>query len=102
MTGTDLTAPPTSDTAAVVLAQATPAAAPAACLNCGGVIAGRFCQDCGQRHDPQVHSVGHFLSEATEDLTHADSRVWRTLFSLLFKPGYLTQQFFVGKRTMMM
>ncbi len=68
------------------------------CLNCGSLIAGRYCQTCGQRHDPSVHTVSHFLREATEDLTHADSRVWRTLFALLFKPGFLSQQFFAGRR----
>jgi hypothetical protein len=68
------------------------------CLNCGAIVAGRFCQRCGQRHDPHVHTVRHFLREATEDLTHADSRVWSTLFALLFKPGFLTREFFAGKR----
>lgn len=79
-------------------AESTVAAAPPLCLNCGTVVAGRYCQSCGQRHDPQVHTVGHFLREATEDLTHADSRVWGTLFALLFKPGYLTREFFAGRR----
>jgi len=40
----------------------------------------------------------HFSREATEDLTHADSRLWRTLFALLFKPGFLTREFLEGRR----
>ena len=75
-----------------------PVAPPPLCLNCGAFVGGRFCQACGQRHDPHVHTVGHFLSEATEDLTHADSRLWSTLFALLCKPGYLTREFFAGRR----
>jgi hypothetical protein len=45
-----------------------------------------------------VHSLWHFAQVATEDLTHADSRLWRTLAALLFKPGYLTQEFLHGRR----
>ncbi len=45
-----------------------------------------------------MHSLGRFARVATEDLTHADSRLWRTLGALLFRPGYLTQQFLAGRR----
>src|SRR5207302_494249 len=53
---------------------------------------------CGQRLEPPVHSVWHFTKVAFEDLTHADSRLWRTLTALLFKPGYLTREFLAGRR----
>jgi hypothetical protein len=39
-----------------------------------------------------------FLAEATEVVTHADSRVWRTLSPLLFRPGFLTREFLRGRR----
>lgn len=45
-----------------------------------------------------MHSLWHFLGEATEDLTHADSRLWRTLLALLLKPGFLTREFIDGRR----
>jgi hypothetical protein len=45
-----------------------------------------------------VHSAWHFTLEATEDLTHADSRLWRTLSALVFKPGFLTREFLAGRR----
>ncbi|MGH8275723.1 MAG: DUF3667 domain-containing protein [Steroidobacteraceae bacterium] len=35
---------------------------------------------------------------ATEDLTHADSRLWRTLAALLARPGFLTREFLAGRR----
>jgi hypothetical protein len=35
---------------------------------------------------------------AAEDLTHADSRLWRTLAALLFRPGYLTRELLAGRR----
>ena len=45
-----------------------------------------------------MHSLGHFARIATEDLTHADSRVWRTLGALLARPGLLTREFLAGRR----
>ena len=68
------------------------------CANCGAALAGEYCAACGQRHDPHVHSVRHFASEAFESITHADSRLWRTLGYLLAKPGRLTAEFFAGRR----
>ncbi len=68
------------------------------CQNCGAVVTGRFCAACGQRVEHEVHSLGYFLGEATEDLTHADSRLWRTLVALVFRPGFLTREYFAGRR----
>src|SRR5262245_28998138 len=74
-----------------------PAAAPA-CANCGAAVPGKFCGRCGQRLEHEMHSVVHFVREATEDLTHADSRLWSTLRALLFRPGFLTREFIAGRR----
>jgi len=68
------------------------------CMNCGTPLAGEYCTACGQRHEPHVHTVGHFAGEAFESITHADSRLWRTLGYLLAKPGVLTREFFAGRR----
>jgi len=68
------------------------------CANCGTITAGNFCSHCGQRLDIQLHSVGHFLRDATEVMTHADARVWRTLLPLLTRPGFLTREYFAGRR----
>jgi hypothetical protein len=72
--------------------------APTTCANCGASGAGHYCWNCGQRHEHSVHSVWHFTREATEDLTHADSRLWSTLAALLYKPGFLTREFLAGRR----
>jgi len=74
-----------------------PAAAPR-CDNCGAAVAGRYCAACGQRREAPVHSLWHFTKVAAEDLTHADSRLWRTLGALLGRPGYLTREFLAGRR----
>ena len=68
------------------------------CHNCGSEVSGRYCGACGQRFDTEAHSLGHFVGEATEVLTHADSRLWRTIVPLLTKPGLLTREYFAGRR----
>src|SRR5580700_8181043 len=87
------------------LASLPPEAAPALaaqplqrCENCGNEVSQRYCGACGQRLDAPVHSLWHFSQIATEDLTHADSRVWRTLWALLARPGHLTREFLGGRR----
>jgi hypothetical protein len=68
------------------------------CANCGAALSGAYCGACGQRADTHAHSLGHFLGEAAEVLTHADSRVWGTLLPLLTRPGFLTREYFAGRR----
>jgi hypothetical protein len=84
------------------LSASTPAAASAPavprCDNCGASVPGRYCGTCGQRLEPPIHSLWHFTKVAAEDVTHADSRLWRTLWALLCKPGFLTREFFDGRR----
>jgi hypothetical protein len=83
---------------AVVSAPDPPVPQPLICSNCGAPLGGEYCSACGQRHEPHVHSVRHFFAEAFESLTHADSRLWRTLWFLLSRPGKLTLEFFKGHR----
>lgn len=78
--------------------QAQDANPAACCQNCGALLTGPYCHACGQRHDPHRHSIGHFSLELFEDLSHADSRLWRTLWALASKPGFLTLEFFAGRR----
>ena len=68
------------------------------CANCGSPLTGEYCAACGQRHEPHVHTLSHFAAEAFESITHADSRVWRTLLYLLTRPGKLTREFLDGRR----
>jgi hypothetical protein len=70
----------------------------ARCENCATPVTGPYCAQCGQKHGHALHSVWHFLREATEDLTHADSRLWQTLIALLARPGALTREFLDGHR----
>ena len=68
------------------------------CLNCGAALSGRFCAHCGQPADVHLPSTSELIHEALEGMTHSDSRLWRTLKLLWFKPGKLTQEFVAGRR----
>jgi Protein of unknown function (DUF3667) len=97
------TAPTAAPAAAAIPAVEAPAAVAAApgrrvCDNCGASVPDKYCGNCGQRLEPPLQSVWHFIQIAAEDVTHADSRVWRTLGALLLKPGFLTREFLDGRR----
>jgi Protein of unknown function (DUF3667) len=94
------TPPDAATDAAAVTTAARPAAVTATlCANCGTPLNGKYCSACGQRHhDLPIHHFWHFVGEAAEDLTHADSRLWQTLIALLFRPGFLTREFLDGRR----
>jgi hypothetical protein len=68
------------------------------CLNCGAVLTGRYCANCSQAADVHVPSAKELLHDALEGITHSDSRLWRSLYLLWFKPGKLTQEFVAGRR----
>lgn len=69
------------------------------CLNCGEVLRGQHCSHCGQRAKVRVLSLGTLLRDLFGDITNFDSRLWRTLKPLAFKPGTLTVEYLRGRRT---
>ncbi|HVN42485.1 MAG TPA: DUF4286 family protein [Steroidobacteraceae bacterium] len=68
------------------------------CLNCGEVLTGQHCSHCGQHAAARVLSLGGLLRDLIDDLVNFDSRLWRTLRPLAFKPGELTLQYLRGRR----
>jgi Protein of unknown function (DUF3667) len=81
----------------VVVSEAS-AVAPARCKNCDAVLLGRFCANCSQAANVHVPTTRELVHEMLEGITHSDSRLWRTLTTLWFKPGKLTQEFVAGRR----
>jgi Protein of unknown function (DUF3667)/Domain of unknown function (DUF4286) len=70
---------------------------PARCLNCGTVVEGRHCAQCGQAADARVLSMKEVMGDVTHSLLHLDSRVWSTLRLLVRRPGELTREFIAGR-----
>ena len=71
---------------------------PKYCKNCGSVLNGHYCAQCGQQAKEPIVSLREFTTNAMGDLFSADSRIWRTLFPLLFRPGKLTMEYLAGRR----
>ena len=70
----------------------------APCPNCGVILQGPWCHACGQKGEEYHRSILHLVEEAFEGLTHADSRLWRTLTRLVREPGRLTRDYLDGHR----
>jgi len=72
------------------------------CLNCGYMLNGQYCGNCGQRAQSRLISILELLRDAFGDLLDFDSRLWRTLVPLAFRPGSLTLDYLTGKRARFM
>jgi hypothetical protein len=67
------------------------------CADCGTETIGRFCHNCGNAS--HVHrTLSHLGEELLHGVMHFDSRSWRTLPRLVFRPGQLTRDWCQGKR----
>ena len=73
-------------------------APPARCQNCNAVVTGKYCVECGQSAAVHVLSISDVTHDVVHSALHLDSRVWRTLRSLVLKPGELTREFIAGRR----
>jgi hypothetical protein len=71
-----------------------------ACTNCGADGVDLYCPRCGERQ-PGHHdlSVRHFVHEVFHELAHVDSKLFTTLRDLVAKPGFLTQEYFAGRKS---
>jgi hypothetical protein len=67
------------------------------CANCGSLIDGKYCAECGQ--PANIHrTLGHMTTEFLQGLFNLDTRAWKTLPLLLFRPGTLTRSYIHGQR----
>lgn len=67
------------------------------CLNCGDSTPGRFCPTCGQRKAEVLVSVHALLADVLEDQLVLNRALPRTLGALLFRPGFLTEEYVRGR-----
>lgn len=67
------------------------------CPNCDTPITGRFCSNCGQ-HTAANRKLVHVVSEFLTGLWHLDTKTWRTIPMVIFRPGTLTRNYIFGKR----
>ena len=68
------------------------------CGNCHQPVPGRFCANCGQEDRTFMLSLGELTYDFFGDIFNYDSRFFRTLRPLLFRPGLLTADYVRGRR----
>ncbi len=68
------------------------------CLNCGTELQGKYCHVCGQENLEIKETFGHMMNHAISDYFHFDHQFFHTLKPLLFKPGFLTNEYMAGRR----
>jgi hypothetical protein len=69
------------------------------CPECETPLAGKYCHECGER-PPDAHdlTLRHFLHHGLHELTHFDSKIFRTLKTLIVTPGVLTADYLAGRK----
>lgn len=78
---------------------ATPPGAPARrCENCGAPLMGEHCYACGQPTRGLVRHFSSILGDFMDTVFNIDSRVLRSVGPLLTRPGWLTLEYFAGRR----
>jgi len=68
------------------------------CANCGTAMQGEFCHECGQSIHSVIKPIHGMLEDTMDIVFHVDGRVVHTIPPLLLKPGFLTLEYFSGRR----
>ena len=68
------------------------------CPNCGAPVHGPYCYACGQSEKGMVRNLSEVFSDLADIVFNVDSRIFRSLFDLYFRPGYLTTEYIDGRR----
>jgi hypothetical protein len=76
------------------------ATAAGACPECESTLVGDYCHGCGEkRPEARDLTVRHFFSEAAQELTSVEhSKLFHTIWALLLRPGFLTNEWVAGRR----
>jgi hypothetical protein len=78
----------------------TAPASEAVCNDCGAPLYGSFCSQCGEQAiDRHSLTLSHFLKHnVLHELSHVDGKIFRTFRYLVFRPGFLSAEYFAGRR----
>src|SRR6478735_10144985 len=69
-----------------------------ACQNCGAPLLGPHCYACGQPVHGLVRRFTTVLGDFLDSVLNIDSRIVHTVWPLFAKPGYLSLEYFAGRR----
>lgn len=82
----------------VTAAPPSPDRPAARCGNCDEPMLGPHCYRCGQPVQGLVRHFGTIVGDIVDTVFNFDSRTFRTLGPLLFRPGFLSSAYFAGHR----
>ncbi|HEX4957150.1 MAG TPA: DUF3667 domain-containing protein [Lacibacter sp.] len=68
------------------------------CLNCNARVFGPYCHVCGQHNIEPRETVLDLVVHFFNDITHFEGKFITSLRYLLFRPGFLTQEYERGRR----
>ncbi|UPG85433.1 DUF3667 domain-containing protein [Luteibacter aegosomatis] len=68
------------------------------CANCQAPLHGHFCHECGQSVHSVLRPMSHMLEDAGDIFFHMDERIVHTVPPLFTRPGFLTLEYFSGRR----
>ena len=68
------------------------------CKNCEQPLNGEYCSYCGQR-DIELLKFKKLIKDFFDHHLDLDSRIFRTIKYLIFNPGFLTIEYWNGRRT---
>ena len=69
------------------------------CLNCGAELQGMYCHVCGQQATSKTPTISAFVLEYLNNAFIWDSQFFKTIWTLIRRPGHLTNEFLSGKFT---
>ncbi len=59
---------------------------------------GPYCYHCGQSEKGLIRHLAGVIGDFLDTVLNFDSRTFRTLWPLYFRPGFLTTEYFAGRR----
>ncbi|WP_318344273.1 DUF3667 domain-containing protein [Flagellimonas baculiformis] len=70
------------------------------CLNCGHPLdmSDKYCPNCSQANSTKKLTLKDFFNEFMSSLFNYDSKLFKTLSTLLLRPGNITRDYINGKR----
>ncbi|MFT5767097.1 MAG: hypothetical protein ACI9DH_000918 [Halioglobus sp.] len=68
------------------------------CRNCNSALTGSYCGRCGQKESNRNIHFFELLGEFVGDIFVWESGLWKTLIPLLIRPGFLSIEYFKGRK----
>jgi hypothetical protein len=77
--------------------------APENCPSCEAPFQGKFCSQCGEKQtSAQDFTIKKYAKSLFEHFSHLDSKLLRSVWFLISKPGFLSAEFVAGRQNLYM